>query len=161
MSASHYIKEIRSLIGNKPLLIPSVAAVILDEHKRLLLQQKQDGSWSLPAGMIELGESPSAAIKREVLEETGYTVSAMKILGAFGGEGFSFTYPNGDRVDYTVILFRCHVTGLPSKELDEETKALQYFSKDKMPDLALPYPKDCLFDELDEPYIESASECWL
>ncbi|WP_238930585.1 NUDIX domain-containing protein [Vibrio sp. S9_S30] len=70
-------------------MILGVAAVILDERKRLLIQQKQDGSWSLPAGMIEPSESPSAAIKREVLEETGYTVSAMKILGAFVGEGFS------------------------------------------------------------------------
>ncbi|TOK93062.1 NUDIX domain-containing protein, partial [Vibrio parahaemolyticus] len=58
MSASNYIKEIRSKIGTMPLLIPSVAGVILNEDQELLLQQKSDNTWSLPAGMIEPQESP-------------------------------------------------------------------------------------------------------
>ncbi|MFW1083398.1 NUDIX hydrolase, partial [Vibrio parahaemolyticus] len=49
MSASDYIKEVRSKIGTMPLLIPGVAGVILNENKELLLQQKSDGTWSLPA----------------------------------------------------------------------------------------------------------------
>ncbi|MDF4866785.1 NUDIX hydrolase, partial [Vibrio parahaemolyticus] len=48
MSASDYIKEIRSKIGTMPLLIPSVAGVILNENQELLLQQKSDNTWSLP-----------------------------------------------------------------------------------------------------------------
>ncbi|MCX8936620.1 NUDIX domain-containing protein, partial [Vibrio parahaemolyticus] len=69
MSASDYIKEVRSKIGTMPLLIPGVAAVILNESKELLLQQKLDGTWSLPAGMIEPQESPVQALLREVREE--------------------------------------------------------------------------------------------
>lgn len=52
-------------------MIPSVAAVILDAANRILLQEKSGESWSLPAGMIEPGESPSKAVVREVEEETG------------------------------------------------------------------------------------------
>ncbi|HCM0974842.1 TPA: NUDIX domain-containing protein, partial [Vibrio parahaemolyticus] len=101
MSASNYIKEIRSKIGTMPLLIPSVAGVILNEDQELLLQQKSDNTWSLPAGMIEPQESPVQALVREVREETGLAIKVERLLGVFGGEGFGFTYPNGDQVENT------------------------------------------------------------
>ncbi|OQK56226.1 hypothetical protein XM77_c11638 [Vibrio vulnificus] len=85
MSSSDYIKEVRSKIGTMPLLIPGVAGVILNENKELLLQQKSDGTWSLPAGMIEPQESPVQALIREVREETGLAVKVDRLLGVFGG----------------------------------------------------------------------------
>ena len=73
---SDYIKDIRSKIGNIPLMLPSVAAVILNGDGELLLQEKTNEPWSLPAGMIELGESPKEAMVREVREETGLVVKS-------------------------------------------------------------------------------------
>lgn len=151
MSASNYIKDLRAKIGNTPLLLPCVGAVILNQNRELLLQQKQNGIWSLPAGMIEPGESPANAVIREVQEETGLIVNVEKILGVFGGSGFAFTYENGDQVEYIVILFKCHVTGHSECQIDQETAKLGYFSKQSLPELALPYPLDCLFDELKLP----------
>jgi 8-oxo-dGTP pyrophosphatase MutT (NUDIX family) len=148
MSASHYIRELRAKIGHTTLLLPCVAAVILNEHNELLLQQKQDGSWSLPAGMIEPGESPKAAIIREVAEETGLAVDVGGLLGVFGGEGFTFTYANGDQVEYTVILIRCIVQGRSEAPMDDETFRLAYFDKKSLPMLALPYSLDVLFNEV-------------
>jgi 8-oxo-dGTP pyrophosphatase MutT (NUDIX family) len=130
-----------------PILLPSVAAVILNSEGQLLLQQKQDGSWSLPAGMIEPGESPTQAIRREVSEETGLGVEIERVLGIFGGEGFGFIYPNGDHVEYTIILFKCNVIGQASSELDKETLRLEWFSRFSLPELSLPYPIECLFAE--------------
>ncbi|MGD1453408.1 NUDIX domain-containing protein [Vibrio harveyi] len=153
MSASHYVKELRSKIGNQVLMIPGVAAVILNESNQLLLQKKSDGSWSLPAGMIEPGESPSQAVIREVREETGLTVEVERVLGVFGGEGFGFAYPNGDQVEYTVIMFKCQQTGQFAEDLDEETLELAWFSRSDMPTLALPYPLECLFAENIEPLV--------
>lgn len=153
MSASNYIKDLRAKIGNAPLLLPCVGAVILNSNRELLLQQKHNGSWSLPAGMIEPGESPENAIIREVQEETGLIVNVEKILGVFGGAGFAFTYENGDQVEYTVILFKCSAIGRSECALDLETAKLEYFSKHSMPELALPYPIDCLFDELKFPLV--------
>ncbi|GLR06580.1 NUDIX domain-containing protein [Vibrio hyugaensis] len=153
MSASHYLKELRSKVGNQVLMIPGVAAVILNQSKQLLLQKKSDGSWSLPAGMIEPAESPSQAVIREVREETGLAVEVERVLGVFGGEGFGFTYRNGDQVEYTVIMFKCKQTGLASEEIDDETIELAWFSKSDMPMLALPYPLECLFSENETPII--------
>ncbi len=154
MSMSTYIKNIRNKIGKATLMIPSVAAVILDENNELLLQEKHKEPWSLPAGMIEPGESPREAVIREVLEETGLLVEPVKLLGVFGGRGFAYTYPNGDEVEYTIILMRCKVKKNTGNSLDTETKSLKYFDKAHMPKLALPYPKEILFDETSDALIK-------
>jgi 8-oxo-dGTP pyrophosphatase MutT (NUDIX family) len=143
---SPYFKQLRARIGHDLLLMPGVAAVIHDVHGRLLLQEKSSGEgWSLPAGAIEPGESPEQAVQREVLEETGLVVAPREVLGVFGGRDFRYVYPNGDAVEYTVVLFRCAATGKVSTILDSETKSLRYFAMAEMPRLALPYPTETLF----------------
>ncbi|KHJ63850.1 NUDIX domain-containing protein [Burkholderia glumae] len=146
MANKNYIQWLRSHVGSGLILSPSVAAVIRDEDGRLLLQEKATGEpWSLPAGGIELGESPEDAIVREVMEETGYDVSVSRVLGVFGGRSFRYRYPNGDEVEYVVTLFACKIIGGTGVPTDSETKSLKYFHRHEMPMLALPYPLDTLF----------------
>ena len=145
--ASSYIQSLRSKIGNDLIILPSVAAVISDAEGRLLLQQKAFGDWSLPAGAIELGETPEQAIEREVLEETGLRVVGSDVLGVFGGADFRYTYRNGDQVEYLVVLFRCRTNGTPEGFTDAETVRLKYTAPDEMPGLALPYPMRFLFPD--------------
>nr|WP_246705769.1 NUDIX domain-containing protein [Rhizobium leguminosarum] len=141
-----YLMELRGLIGNRLLLLPSVAAIIHDHAGNLLLQEKASGEgWSLPAGAIEPGETPQEAIIREVREETGFTVCSTSIVSVFGGRDFRYTYPNGDQVEYVVTLFRCQVFGDQGSWTDKETRSLGYFARDAMPPLALPYPVPSLF----------------
>ncbi|WDZ75628.1 NUDIX domain-containing protein [Ensifer adhaerens] len=141
-----YIQTLREKAGTGLLLCPSVAAAILDSDGRILLQEKSSGEgWSLPAGAIEPGETPVEAIIREVMEETGYPVSFEAILGVFGGKEFRHTYPNGDRVEYVVTLFRCRIIGPQTPITDRETKSLRYFSQVHMPPLGVPYPLALLF----------------
>ncbi len=142
-----YLTELRSLIGNRLLLLPSVAAVIHDRAGKLLMQEKSSGEgWSLPAGTIEPGETPQQAVIREVMEETGLVVTPSAILGVFGGRDFRYTYPNGHQVECVVTLFRCHVVEDLGSWSDSETRSLAYFALDDMPQLALPYPASALFD---------------
>lgn len=144
--SSDYIKSLRSKLGSQLIILPSVAAVISDEMGRLLLQEKSSGEgWSLPAGAIELGETPQQAIAREVFEETGLRVIRSEILAVFGGHEFRYTYPNGDQVEYLVVLFKCTTSGEPGGFTDSETARLKYTAFDEMSKLALPYPTELLF----------------
>lgn len=57
-----------------------VAAALIDESGRVLLQQRPPGKpmaglWEFPGGKIEPGESPEAALARELHEELGLTLS--------------------------------------------------------------------------------------
>ncbi|MGF6933606.1 8-oxo-dGTP pyrophosphatase MutT (NUDIX family) [Paraburkholderia sp. UCT70] len=105
MNDESYIGWLRQKVGNGLILSPSVGAVIHDHEGRHLLQEKSsDEAWSLPAGGIELGESPQEAIAREVMEETGYAIRIHGILGVFGGRAFRYTYPMAIRLN---TLRRC------------------------------------------------------
>jgi 8-oxo-dGTP pyrophosphatase MutT (NUDIX family) len=143
---SPYLRHIRSKIGHDLLLLPSVAAVIKDFAGRILLQEKSSGEgWSLPAGAIEPGETPEEAICREVREETGILVEPRGIIGVYGGSQFRYIYPNGDEVEYMVVLYSCVPIGTSLEPVDPETKSLRYFKAEEVPKLALPYPSAALF----------------
>jgi len=111
MPMSEFYRAIRERVGTTLLLMPAVAAVIRDGEGRILLQQQHDDTWSLPAGAVEPGESPGAAVAREVVEETGLVVRAEMILAVLGGEQCRVRYPNHDEVEYVVTVFACAVLG--------------------------------------------------
>ncbi|MFF0498859.1 NUDIX domain-containing protein [Nocardia aobensis] len=65
-----------------------VGAVVHYDGKVLLLQRPEDdfmgGIWELPSGKVEPGETLTQALIREVAEETGLGVTAVRIfLGSF------------------------------------------------------------------------------
>ena len=57
-----------------PRPIVGVGAVVIDADRVLLVRRAKpplEGHWSLPGGAVEVGETLSSAIQREVFEETG------------------------------------------------------------------------------------------
>lgn len=89
-------------------LIPCAGAVLRDEAGRLLLVKRGAepalGTWSLPGGRIEAGETPAEAAAREVLEEAGLVVEVGDLLQTvelFGGyvvHDFAATVIGGELV---------------------------------------------------------------
>ena len=152
---SPYYRRLRDAIGHDVMLIPGVAAVIHDDRGRLLLQKKHDGTWSLPAGAIELGESPEVAVRREVLEETGIECLDVQLIGVFGGNAFRYTYPNSDQVEYLIVLFECRGATIQPISETEETRYLEYFTRDDFPGLELPYDIDLLYSSHNKSIRES------
>ncbi|MCC2668098.1 MAG: hydrolase [Armatimonadetes bacterium] len=151
MPISDYLRSLRRLVGDRLLLLPGVAAVIRDETGAILLMHRaDDGCWGLPAGGMEPGETPAETIVREVFEETGLNVVPERVLGVFGGRQFRHTYPNGDEVEYTTVVFGCRIVGGSLAPQDGEALDLRYFPPDAMPPLVAPYP-EALFREADRP----------
>jgi ADP-ribose pyrophosphatase YjhB (NUDIX family) len=74
----------------------AVGAVIFDGQGRVLLVLRGKpplrGTWTLPGGRTEPGESPEAAVEREVLEETGLAVQAQRLVQTVivREEGFAY-----------------------------------------------------------------------
>jgi 8-oxo-dGTP diphosphatase len=63
--------------------VVGVGAVILDGDRVLLVRRGHEpmkGEWSIPGGALELGETLEAAVRREVLEETGLEVEIRAIV---------------------------------------------------------------------------------
>ena len=70
------------------------------------------GKWSLPGGMLELGESLTEGVAREVLEETGLIVEAVELVELIDRvqrEG----WPASERVRYHYVIadYLCRVVG--------------------------------------------------
>jgi ADP-ribose pyrophosphatase len=63
-----------------------VGAVIVEKGRVLLIKRGKPpllGEWSIPGGMLELGETLREGAEREALEETGLVVRAGDLLGVF------------------------------------------------------------------------------
>jgi ADP-ribose pyrophosphatase YjhB (NUDIX family) len=69
---------------NRPIV--GIGAVILSDGKVVLVKRRHEplaGQWSLPGGMLELGESLEAGVAREMLEETGLVVDVGPVIEVF------------------------------------------------------------------------------
>src|SRR5271156_4108777 len=56
-----------------------VRAAVFQEDRLLLVRERADGCWSLPGGWAEVGQSAAESVEREVREESGYIVKAVKL----------------------------------------------------------------------------------
>ena len=62
--------------------IVGVGAVIIENKKILMVRRATEplkGEWSLPGGVVELGETLADAVKREVREETGFKIEVDEV----------------------------------------------------------------------------------
>ena len=88
-----------------------VGAVVVDAGRVLLIRRAGEplkGHWSLPGGLLELGESLSEGVQREVREETGLAVEPLELI-----ELIDRIHREGERVRYHYVIadYLCRVTG--------------------------------------------------
>jgi len=155
MAISSYIKSLRQHIGNELLILPSVTAIIFDEHIRILLAKHADTKhWVAPGGSIEPNEKPVDAVIREAGEETGLVVEPTKILGVFGGREFEVVYSNGDQVTYVMTVYECKIIGGELTPDNSETLELRYVGASELADLDLAPWASVVLPEMYESKIE-------
>ncbi|MGA7109549.1 MAG: NUDIX domain-containing protein [Terracidiphilus sp.] len=88
-----------------------VGAVVVDRGRVLLVKRGREplkGHWSLPGGLLEVGESLQEGVVREVEEETGLRVKPLELI-----ELLDRIHREGERVrfHYVIADYLCSVTG--------------------------------------------------
>src|SRR5579863_1865 len=88
-----------------------VGAVVVEQGRVLLVQRGTEpakGKWSVPGGLIDVGESLREAVAREVREETGLLVEPLELI-----ELLDRIHRDGDRVHYHYVIadYLCRVVG--------------------------------------------------
>jgi len=143
----------------------SVSALVYRGREILLMRRSDNGFWSLPGGFVEIGESVSEAARREVLEETGWTVELGRLIGVYsepktqvvdygrsdkarqdgkGGDG-------GDRRIHVVNL--CFAARAVSEGLattPDETLEIGFFDPRSLPEPLVPIQRVRIGDGLAE-----------
>ena len=88
-----------------------VGAVVVHRGRVLLVRRGTEplrGEWSLPGGLVELGESLTDGLIREVAEETGLIVEPLDLI-----ELLDRIHHAGERVRYHYVIadYLCRVVG--------------------------------------------------
>jgi ADP-ribose pyrophosphatase YjhB (NUDIX family) len=112
-----------------------IRAVVLDEEGAVLLvREKEDGQWTLPGGWVDVGESPSESVEKEVKEESGYEVRAVRLLALWDRD----KHPHPPMAFHVYkIVFHCELLGGDPLVASTETEGVDFFSKDALPELSL------------------------
>jgi ADP-ribose pyrophosphatase YjhB (NUDIX family) len=113
-----------------------VRGAIFDDQERVLLtRERTDGRWSLPGGWADPGDAPSAAVTREILEETGYHSSAVKLIACWDREVQGNPPPLP--VHVYKLFFLCRSDGTVQAPAALETLDVGWFGLDALPPLSL------------------------
>ena len=125
---------------SNPKIMIVVAAALIDDQARVLIHKRPAGSkmaglWEFPGGKVEMGETPEAALVREMREETG-----IEILQA---DLFPCSFASADLNDrhLLLLLYVCRQwLGEPAAIYADALRwsALSELSTIKMPPADLP-----------------------
>ena len=133
----NYIQSIRKKVGKEKIIL-NFTCGILSQSGKILLQKRADkGTWGLPGGAIELGESAVEALVREFYEETGITVKVHKLLNVY--TKYSDSYPNGDEAQVITILYLVKPENTVSNNsfVSDETLDLEFFDVSDIKNIAI------------------------
>lgn len=110
-----------------------VRGVIFKDNKILMVKETIDGCWSLPGGWADIGFTPSEVVVKEVWEEAGIHVRAVKLLAALDKKRHA--HPPDIHAIYKLFFLCEPVSGTLTPGM--ETSAVAYFPLDQLPELSV------------------------
>ena len=150
-SSDSYMQFLRKSVGTDPLLIMGAGAIIFDERGRVLLGLRGDNHlWGIPAGQMELGETPAGTVVRETYEEVGLHIRPTQLIGVHTGPDAFQVYPDGNQAQIVSARFRAEVIGGQLKADGDETLDVGWFELEQLPPL-VPRHRHALQVALDHP----------
>jgi mutator protein MutT len=125
-------------MNNRPIM--AVRAIILDEHKRILILKRADkfafgNMWCLPGGKIDFGQTAEEAVAMEVEEETSLICRTCKFLFYMDG----LPLKTGDN-HYLTLYFACQADG--SIGLNEESSEYTWVRPEDMEKYEIAFGND-------------------
>jgi ADP-ribose pyrophosphatase YjhB (NUDIX family) len=117
--------------------------ICVDDARRLLLARiredtPDDGKWTLPGGGLLYGETPEAAVRREIEEETGLIAEPGAILGTSVMTIDRSTSFDGARLHFVGILYRVRIVGGELRdEVGGTTDACGWFDRERISTMPL------------------------
>jgi 8-oxo-dGTP diphosphatase len=114
-----------------------VGAVIVDQGRVVVIKRGSPpllGEWSIPGGLLELGETVRQAVEREALEETGLVVESTEFLGVF--DRIVPDETGKIRFHYLLVDFLCRpVSG--SLQAGQDAAEAQWLTLDQLRDFPM------------------------
>lgn len=106
-----------------PLLpIVGIGGVIVSHGRALLVKRGKpplEGQWSIPGGLLEIGETLMEGVRREMREETGMDVRPLDLIDVF--ERIELDGGGKARYHYVVLDYLCEATGGEARAGDDVT----------------------------------------
>lgn len=95
--------RLRRDLGHVTPNVGAEAGLFDDEGRVLLMKRTDDGTWSLPGGFVDPGESPAETAVRETREETGLDVRVTDLVGVYHRPPAGGATPHG----HVVVCYLC------------------------------------------------------
>ena len=106
-------------------IVVAVTAFIQDEEGRLLLIRRTDNDlYAIPGGGLELGETLTQTVQREVMEETGVAVEVTGLIGVYSDPEHVIEFTDGEVRQEFSICFRATPTGGELRTSNESKEVL-------------------------------------
>ena len=129
-----YYKEIRKLIGHRPLMLVGSGVILYQGRKVLLQRRSDDRTFGKHGGIMDIEERAEDACRREVFEEIGLNVGKLQLFGVYTGPEMTVHYPNGDIANYTDIVYVSDDFDGTPVLADGEACELHWFDIDALPE---------------------------
>ena len=106
---------------------------VFDGDRVLLVRERSDGRWTLPGGWVDVNDTPSDAVVREIFEESGYRAKATKLAMLVDKN----RHPHPPSVHHIYkLFFLCDLTGGAAKT-SNETDGVDFFPVHSLPNLSV------------------------